>query len=176
MANSGQSICFVMTPCEDEYITHMKKVYAIEMHNKSRFTLARLFEQKVKALRVSPLSVESMSLVEFRQLTQIEDLDERQESLHAVRQMLTKLMLDESKGLQEMARVARSSSTRAYAGHSADFRHIFEIKSLNLTEYARSFGIYKIVHENMTKSKWIDHRDTKKMEQRANQAVDANEG
>lgn len=45
------------------------------------------------------MSVESMSLVEFRQLTQIEDLDERQESLHAVRQMLTKLMLDESKGL-----------------------------------------------------------------------------
>ena len=75
-----------------------------------------------------------------------------------------------------MARVARSSSTRAYAGHSADFRHIFEIKNLNLTEYARSFGIYKVVHENMTKSKWIDHRDTKKLEQRANTVVDANEG
>ena len=90
--------------------------------------------------------------------------------------MLTKAMLDESKGLQEMAKVARSSSTRAYAGHSAEFRHIFDIKNLNLTEYARSFGIYKVVHENMTKSKWIDHRDTKKLEQRANQVVDANEG
>jgi Domain of unknown function (DUF4217) len=90
--------------------------------------------------------------------------------------MLTSLMLDEVKGLQEMARVARSSSTRAYAGHSADFRHIFDIKNLNLTEYARSFGIYKIVHENMTKSKWIDKRDHKKMEERANQGIDANEG
>ena len=85
-------------------------------------------------------------------------------------------MLDETKGLQEMARVARSSSTRAYAGHSADFRHIFDIKNMNLTEYARSFGIYKIVHENMTKSKWIDKRDHKKMEERANQGIDVNEG
>lgn len=117
-----------------------------------------------------------MSLVEFRMLTQIDDLDERQESLHAVRQMLTRLMLDESKGLQEMARVSRSSSTRAYAGHSAEFRHIFDIKNLNLTEYARSFGIYKIVHENMTKSRWIDKRDHKRMEESANRPVDANEG
>jgi len=59
-----------------------------------------------------------MSQVEFRLLSQIDDFDERQESLHAVRQMLTKLMMDDTKGLQEIARVARSSSTRAYAGHS----------------------------------------------------------
>lgn len=154
----------------------MKEKYGVEMHNKSRFTLAKLFEQAVKKLRINPTSQESMSLVEYRMLTQIDNLDERQESLHAVRQMLTRLMLDEAKGLQEMARVARSSSTRAYAGHSAEFRHIFDIKNLNLTEYARSFGIYKIVHENMTKSKWIDKRDHKKMEERANQPVDANEG
>ena len=75
-----------------------------------------------------------------------------------------------------MARVARSSSTRAYAGHSADFRHIFDIKNLNLTEYARSFGLYKVVHENMTKSKWVDKRDTKKIEEMKNRVVDANEG
>ena len=75
-----------------------------------------------------------------------------------------------------MARVSRSSSTRAYAGHSADFRHIFDIKELNLTEYARSFGLYKVVHENMTKSKWVDKRDTKKMEELKNKVVDANEG
>lgn len=75
-----------------------------------------------------------------------------------------------------MGRVARSSSTRAYAGHSADFRHIFDIKNLNLTEYARSFGIYKVVQETMQKSKWIDKRDHKRMEERANQQVDVNEG
>ncbi len=69
------------------------------MHNKSRFTLVKLFEQTVKKLRINPSSHESMSLVEFRMLTQIEDMDERQEALHAVRQMLTRLMLDESKGL-----------------------------------------------------------------------------
>ena len=93
-----------------------------------------------------------------------------------MRQMLTRLMLDESKGLQEMARVAKSSSTRAYSGHSAEFRHIFDIKNLNLTEYARSFGIYKVVHENMTKSKWIDKRDHKRLEEQANKQVDVNEG
>lgn len=75
-----------------------------------------------------------------------------------------------------MAKVARSSSTRAYAGHSADFREIFDIKNLNLTEYARSFGIYKVVHENMTKSKWIDVRDHKKIEEREKQGVDVNAG
>lgn len=62
-----------------------------------------------------------------------------------MRQLLTKVMLDETLGFKELARVARSSSTRAYAGHSADFRHIFDIKRLNLTEYARSFGIYRVV-------------------------------
>lgn len=53
MANSGQSICFVMTPLEDGYITHLKEKFGIEMHNKSRFTLAKLFEQTVKKLRVN---------------------------------------------------------------------------------------------------------------------------
>jgi hypothetical protein len=75
-----------------------------------------------------------------------------------------------------MGRVARSSSTRAYAGHSADFRHIFDIKNLNLTEFARSFGLYKVVHENMTKSKWVDSRDKKRMAEREAKGVDANEG
>jgi len=75
--------------------------------------------------------------------------------------MLTRLMLDDTKGLQEMARVARSSSTRAYAGHSAEFRHIFDIKKLNLTEYARSFGIYKVVQETMSRNKNSFKRDYK---------------
>jgi len=42
-----------------------------------------------------------------------------------------------------MGQTARSSSTRAYAGHSSEMRHIFDMKKLNLTEYARSFGLYK---------------------------------
>jgi hypothetical protein len=99
MASSGQSLCFVMSPVEQEYISYMQKTYGVQMHNKSRFTLVKLFEQTVKKLRINPSSHESMSLVEFRMLTQIEDMDERQEALHAVRQMLTRLMLDESKGL-----------------------------------------------------------------------------
>lgn len=44
MANSGQSLSFVMTPVEDDYVRFMKETYSIEMHNKSRFTLAKLFE------------------------------------------------------------------------------------------------------------------------------------
>ena len=79
--------------------------------------------------------------------------------------------------LKELAIVAKNSSIRAYAGHSADFRHIFDVKSLNLTEYARSFGIYKIVHDSMDKTKsWVDKRDTKKYEEMKNKPVDPNEG
>ena len=44
MASSGQSISFVMSPVEQEYIPYMKSKYGVEMHNKSRFTLAKLFE------------------------------------------------------------------------------------------------------------------------------------
>lgn len=51
--------------------------------------------------------------------------------------------------LREMGRVARASSTRAYAGHSASFRFIFDIKNLNLTEYSRSFALYKTVAEQI---------------------------
>jgi hypothetical protein len=47
----------------------MKEKYGVEMHNKSRFTLAKLFEQAVKKLRINPTSQESMSLVEYRMLT-----------------------------------------------------------------------------------------------------------
>lgn len=42
-----------------------------------------------------------------------------------------------------MAQIAKNSSTRAYAGHSHEMRHVFEINSLNLTEFARSFALYK---------------------------------
>lgn len=44
-----------------------------------------------------------------------------------------------------MATVARNSSVRAYAGHSHEFRYIFNIKNINLTEFARSYALYKNV-------------------------------
>jgi hypothetical protein len=81
-------------------------------------------------------------------LKNIEDPDEKQECVHALRQMLTKLMVDDVP-LREIARVSRSASTRAYAGHSAKLRKIFNIKALNLTEYARAFALYKTVAEVM---------------------------
>lgn len=43
-------------------------------------------------------------------------------------------MGDEAQNLINMAKVARSSSTRAYAGHSHEMRSVFDIKNLNLTE------------------------------------------
>ena len=82
----------------------------------------------------------------FRRLANIEDVDEQQESLHACRDQLINYMVDESTGLKQMGTTARSSSTRAYAGHSAELRHIFEIKNMNLTYFARSFGLYKQVY------------------------------
>ena len=57
-----------------------------------------------------------------------------------------------AKGLKDLARVAKNSSTRAYAGHAAEFRSVLNKTDLNLTEYARSFGIYKVVHNTMSKS------------------------
>ena len=63
--------------------------------------------------------------------------------------------MDEAKGLKDKARIAKNSSTRAYAGHSVELKHIFNIQNLNLTEYARSFGIYKVVHQSMPKSNFV---------------------
>jgi hypothetical protein len=64
-------------------------------------------------------------------------------------------MVEESTGLRSMGQIARSSSTRAYAGHSSEMRHIFDIKSLNLTEYARSFGLYKQLYMSAKKEREV---------------------
>ena len=61
--------------------------------------------------------------------------------------------------LRETARVARSASTRAYGGHSAKLRKIFNLKSLNLTEFARSFALYKTVAEVMKVTKHEKHKE-----------------
>jgi hypothetical protein len=42
-----------MSPVETEYVNYMKTTYKVEMHNKSRFTLDKLFEQTVRKLRVN---------------------------------------------------------------------------------------------------------------------------
>mmetsp|Transcript_23460 Transcript_23460/g.23115 ORF Transcript_23460/g.23115 Transcript_23460/m.23115 type:complete len:101 (-) Transcript_23460:272-574(-) len=83
----------------------------------------------------------------FKILKNIEDEDEKQEQVHALRALLRSTMMVERLKLVSMAQIARSSSTRAYTGHSANMRHVFEIKNVNLTEYARSFGLYKDVNE-----------------------------
>ena len=65
-----------------------------------------------------------------------------------------------------MAQIAKNSSTRAYTGHSHEMRPIFDINNLNLTEYARSFGLYKNLVGRITIStkhhKEAKEKDTKK--------------
>ena len=43
IASTGQSLCFVMPP-ERGYITHMKQHYKIDIAEKNRFNLMRMFE------------------------------------------------------------------------------------------------------------------------------------
>jgi len=68
-------------------------------------------------------------------------------------------MLEDGLGLKYMGQIARASSTRAYAGHSSEMKHIFDLKELNLTEYARSFGLYKQLYQTAKR----ERSDTKKM-------------
>ena len=53
-----------------------------------------------------------------------------------LRKDLTSLMVDESTGLKNMAQIARASSTRAYAGHSSEMRHIFDLRLILQTKMA----------------------------------------
>lgn len=141
IASSGQSIAFVM-PDETDYVKVMKEKYNFRMTSKNRFILAKVFEEQLEQKN------HAEDGFVFRHLKNVDDKDERNESLHAIRQALGKQML-ENTSLREMARFAKKSSTRAYAGHSAAFRSIFDLKKLNLTEFARSFGLYKNVAEQM---------------------------
>jgi hypothetical protein len=56
----------------------------------------------------------------------------------------------ESLNLINMAQISKNSSTRAYTGHAHEMRSIFDINSLNLTEFARSFGLYKNLAQMVT--------------------------
>jgi hypothetical protein len=131
---------------ELDYVKFLEKKYKISLAERSRYRIFKDFE--VEFIKNAPNMKHN-----FRKLVNIEDKDEQQESLHAVRQLLTSYMLDETLGLKQMGAVARSSSTRAYAGHAAEMRHIFDLKKLNLTEYARSFGLYKQLYQVLQKDK-----------------------
>lgn len=146
IASAGKS-CIFASANETGYVEHMEKHHKITMLQKSRFNLAKVFEQKL--VQNAKAAGKDHTGVSFRQLKAIDDRDEKQESLHVLRQLITNLMMDDSKDLKEMGRLARASSTRAYAGHSNELRHIFNIKNLNLTEFSRSFGLYKTVANSM---------------------------
>ena len=83
IASAGQSLCFVMEPHELGYVQHMRDRYQVQMQEKSRFTLMKVFEQQL-AERAARKGTEA-ELVRFRSLKAIDDLDEKQESLHCLR-------------------------------------------------------------------------------------------
>ena len=151
IASTGQAICFLM-PNELEYVPHMRKQHGITLNEKKRFVLVKHFE---KSFHEGNADMK----YKFRRLVNIDAPDEQQESLHAIRQYLTALMMDDATGLKSLGTVARSSSTRAYSGHSADMRHIFDTKKLNLTEFARSFGLYKALYMRQPKPR-VDAKET----------------
>ena len=75
IASAGQSLCFVMTPTELKYVPFMQKNFKVEMHEKSRFTLMKRFEDELavgaKKRKIDP------KLVQFRKLKAIDDIDEK---------------------------------------------------------------------------------------------------
>ena len=71
IASAGQSLCFVMTPNEVEYVQYMKKKYKVELHEKSRFTLMKVFEQRLAEIGVRR-GIEA-KMVQFRKLKAIDD-------------------------------------------------------------------------------------------------------
>lgn len=135
---------------------YMQKKYKIDLIERSRYRIFKEFETDFGKNKLN-----NNLKHKFRKLVNIEDKDEQQESLHAIRQLLTSMMVDETTGLKAMGQVARSSSTRAYAGHQAEFRNIFDIRKLNLTEYARSFGLYKQLYHMMQADKKAEKEKAK---------------
>mgnify|MGYP000948635283 CR=1 FL=1 len=77
IATSGNALCFLM-PHEDEYVKYLEKTYKIQMSEKTRYKVFKdfedIFHSKNKNLKYK-----------FRKLVNIEDKDEQQESLHAIR-------------------------------------------------------------------------------------------
>ena len=78
IASSGSSLSFVM-PNEAGYTEFLGKKYKIQMNQKNRYNLTKEFEKEFA--KKNP----SLKYKSFRRLVNIEDPDEQQESLHAVR-------------------------------------------------------------------------------------------
>ena len=79
------------------WVKLMGKKYKIEMHETSRYRIFKDFEVNFHA------NDKNKNLkYKFRKLVNIEDKDEQQESLHAIRQLLTSYMVDETTGLKSM--------------------------------------------------------------------------
>ena len=68
---------FVMPP-ELEYVSYMDKTYGIKLSEKSRYRIFKEFEESFHQRNTN-------LKFKFRKLVNIEDKDEQQESLHAIR-------------------------------------------------------------------------------------------
>lgn len=68
---------------------HMKKSYGITLLEKTRFAIVKQFE-------IDFMAKNDDLKHKFRKLENIEDIDEKQESMHAIRQKLTSMMLDQN--------------------------------------------------------------------------------
>lgn len=77
IATSGSALCFVM-PNELEYLNFLEKKYKITMTEKNRYRIFKEFEIAFDKLNPN-------MKYKFRKLVNIEDKDEQQESLHAIR-------------------------------------------------------------------------------------------
>lgn len=116
----------------------MKKKHGVELMPKDRFRLLREFERAAQ-----DFFKDKAEKLKFKLLRNIEDADEQHEAIHRLRVIVRFTICKEGLNLINMGQIAKSSSTRAYTGHSHDMRSIFDINNMNLTEFARSFGLYK---------------------------------
>ncbi len=169
IATSGSSLCFIM-PQELKYVTFMKKKYSIDMHNKERYLMLKEFQRAVQ-----DHFTDKAEDLKFKILKNIEDPDEQMESIHRLRQLVRYTMgTNEALNLINMAQIAKNSSTRAYTGHSHEMRSIFDINNLNLTEFARSFGLYKDLAGKVTIS-LKHHKEAKEKDSKKRLFKDKNE-
>ena len=77
IASQGSALSFVM-PSELDYVTHLAKKFKIVMAEKNRYRIQKDFEE---AFNKNNTNLK----YKFRKLVTIEDKDEQQESLHAIR-------------------------------------------------------------------------------------------
>lgn len=76
-------------PSEIDYISHMNKKFHNEITEKSRFNLSKAFCQSLSRMHKAKFGADAEVKANFRTLKKIDDLDERQETVHAVRNLVT---------------------------------------------------------------------------------------